>query len=139
VIASDFRFLQEHAVKLRLVLALALVVSPQVSAHHRFAEIYDENREVTIDGEVVQWEFRNPHSFVHVVLAGDRGSVERWIIEWRGASQLHQRWGLTVATFRPGQRVIVTGSPGRVAADRRLRLRTVVRPQDGWTWRDVVE
>lgn len=123
---------------LRLVFALILWMSLPLSAHHRFAEVYDEDREVTIEGEVVQWEFRNPHSFVHVVLATNRGPVERWIVECRGASQLYQRWGLTETMFRPGQKVIVTGSPGRVAADRRLRLRAVRRPQDGWTWRDVV-
>jgi hypothetical protein len=127
-------------VKLRLAFVVAMFsMGLQASAHHRFAEVYDENREVTIEGEVVQWEFRNPHSFVHVALQNGPGRAERWIVECRGATQLRQRWGLTAATFRPGQRVIVTGSPGRVPAEHRLRMRSVIRPQDGWTMRDPAE
>jgi thiamine monophosphate kinase len=66
-----------------------------------------------------------------------RNQPERWIVECRGAAHLRQQ-GVTETTLRPGQRVIVTGSPGRVSADHRLRLRAIVRPQDGWRWRDTV-
>lgn len=121
-----------------LIVAASAASGVRASAHHRFSEVYVENREITIEGDVVQWEYRNPHSFVHVVARNDRNESERWIVECRGAVHLRQR-GVTEETLRPGQRVIVTGSPGRVSADHRLRLRTIVRPHDGWRWRDIME
>lgn len=123
--------------KLRLILfTLAAACAPvawgvRADAHHRFAEVYAENREITIEGDILRWHYRNPHSFVHVVARNAQHQVEEWIVECRGAVQLN-RQGVTEATLRPGQRVIVTGSPGRVSSDRRIRLRALVRPQDGW-------
>lgn len=128
--------------KLRLILfTLAAVGAPvawgiRADAHHRFAEVYAENREITIEGDVVQWHYRNPHSFVRVVARNAQRQAEEWIVECRGAVQL-SRQGVTEATLRPGQRVIVTGSPGRISSDHRLRLRALVRPQDGWKLLDA--
>jgi hypothetical protein len=119
-----------------LTLALAAVASAdRVAAHHRFSDVYLENREIKIEGEVVEWDYRNPHSFVHIVTRNAQNEPERWIVECRGATQLRLQ-GVTQATFRPGQRIVVTGSPSRVTADRRVRLRMLVRPQDGWQMRD---
>jgi hypothetical protein len=109
-----------------------------LEAHHRFAEIYLESREITIEGEVVRWDFRNPHSFVHVIARNPRNQGERWIVECRGAGHLRDL-GVSEKTFQPGQRVVITGSPGRIASDHRLRLRALVRPQDGWKLRDPVD
>jgi hypothetical protein len=119
-----------------LLCALAFGTVP-LAAHHRFDD-YLENRELTIEGDVFQLEYREPHSFVHVIVARRGEGTERWIVEWRGASHL-RRQGVTLWTLKPGERVIVTGSPGRIWADRRLRLRAIVRPGDGWNWRDAVE
>ena len=133
----------EQAVRLRLlaiVAAAAAAIAPDVrlQAHHRFAEVYVENREITIEGDVVQWDFRNPHSFVHVIARNPQNQGERWIVECRGAGHLRGQ-GVSEKTFQPGQRVVVTGSPGRIASDHRLRLRALVRPHDGWKLRDGAE
>ena len=37
-------------------------------------------------------------------------------------------------TLKPGDRVIVTGSPGRNAAERKIHLKRIERPADGWSW-----
>ena len=37
-------------------------------------------------------------------------------------------------TLKPGERVVITGNPGRNAADHWLRAQTIVRPKDGWKW-----
>ena len=118
-----------------LLFALALASVP-LAAHHRFDD-YIESRQLTLEGDVFQLEYREPHSFVHLMV-GQPGGVERWIVEWRGASHL-RRQGVTLGTLKPGEHVIVTGSPGRISADRRLRLRAIERPGDGWKWRDAAE
>jgi hypothetical protein len=38
-------------------------------------------------------------------------------------------------TLKPGDRVIITGAPGRNASERRIHLKSIERPADGWAWR----
>lgn len=120
-----------------LVLATAAAAGIRASAHHRFADTYFEDREITIEGELTEWHYREPHSFLYVVAKGARNAPETWIVECRGASQL-RRIGMTPDTLRLGQHVVITGSPGRVSTEQRLRLRAIVRPSDGWRWRDAL-
>jgi hypothetical protein len=116
-----------------LILALSLVVVAGPSAHHRFGDTYVEKTLVTIEGEVSQWIFRDPHSYVHVVSKTATNESERWIVECRGAGHL-ARLGLTRESLKPGQRVVVTGNPGRIPADHRLLLRGLHRADDDWRW-----
>jgi hypothetical protein len=103
-------------------------------AHHSFSATYDENATpVMIEGELVQLQFRSPHSFVHVMAPDPTGTMQRWAVEWAQGSQL-ARSGVTRETLRPGDRVVVTGSPARDQNDHRLRLRKIQRPSDGWEW-----
>jgi hypothetical protein len=120
-----------------VIAAAAAAFSSGASAHHRFAETYFEDREITIEGELAEWHYREPHSFLHIVASGGRNAPGVWIVECRGASQL-RRLGMTPETLRPGQHVVITGSPGRVSTEQRLRLRVIVRPTDGWRWHDAL-
>ena len=49
-----------------LIAGVALVAGSRVQAHHSFAATYFEDQTVSIEGNLVQFLFRNPHSFVHV-------------------------------------------------------------------------
>ena len=120
------------AVLLVATAALAAGAS-RASAHHSFAATYLEDQSVTIEGELVQFLFRNPHSFVHVNVKQKDGSVVRYAVEWGGAGQLGGQ-GVTRDTLKPGDHVIITGNPGRNPEDHRLRMRTITRPSDGWKW-----
>lgn len=118
-----------------LVVIASISLGGRAAAHHRWAEVYKEGTQISIEGDVTQWEYRNPHSFVYVIVRDAHNHAQQWIVECGGAQQL-RRVGVTAATLKPGQHVIVTGSPGRVDEDRRLRLLTIVRPQDGFKWSD---
>ena len=118
------------AVLLVATAALAAGAS-RASAHHSFAATYLEDQSVTIEGELVQFLFRNPHSFVHLMGPDENGQMQRWAIEWAAAGQLN---GITRDTLKPGDHVIVTGNPGRTADDHRLRMRSIFRPKDGFKW-----
>jgi hypothetical protein len=116
-----------------LLLLLSFSAGMRPAAHHRFGDTYVEKTLVTIEGDVSQWFFRDPHSYVHVLAKSGSAPPERWIVECRGASYLG-RLGVTRNTLEPGQRVVVTGHPGRVPADHRLLLRALHRPKDDWRW-----
>jgi len=51
----------------------ALALSVPASAHHSFAATYYEDKTVKIEGELVQFLYRNPHSFVHIEVKEPNG------------------------------------------------------------------
>ena len=104
-----------------------------VYAHHPITSNYLDDRTQTIEGTLTQFQLRNPHSFMSVEVRDPQGGIERWAVEWFAALQLN-RQGVTGETLRPGDRLIITGNPSRRPEDRQLRLRTIMRPRDGWTW-----
>jgi len=116
-----------------LVVAAAALVGSRAYAHHSFAATYLEDQTVTIEGELVQFLFRNPHSFVHVMVKEKDGTMVRYAVEWGGAGQLGGQ-GVTRETLKPGDHVIISGSPGRNPADHRVRMVTLHRPKDGFGW-----
>ena len=64
------------------------MVGARAFAHHSFAATYLEDETVTIEGELVQFLFRNPHSFVHVMVKEKDGTMARYAVEWGGTGQL---------------------------------------------------
>jgi hypothetical protein len=107
--------------------------STKTYAHHSFAATYLEDQSVTVEGELVQFLFRNPHSFVHVMVKQKDGQMVRYAIEWGGAGQLGGQ-GVTRETLKPGDVVVISGAPGRNPADHRIRMVSLRRPKDGFGW-----
>src|SRR5262245_7728219 len=119
-----------------LVGAVAIVIlalGGPLLAHHSFAATYIEDQSVTIEGQLVQFLLRNPHSFVHVNVKDADGSMVRYVVEWGSPAQLGGQ-GVTRDTLKPGDYVIISGNPGRNPADHRVRLLKFQRPKDGWSW-----
>ena len=116
-----------------LLLAVVLAVAVRLLAHHSFAATYQEDKTQTIEGNLVQFVFRNPHSFVHIEV-GDQGiETVRWAVEWASGSSLNGQ-GITRETLKFGDHVIIVGQPGRNEEDHRMRMRSINRPTDGWKW-----
>lgn len=113
---------------------LAVTVSGLTAqAHHSFTATYDERETIQIEGTLVQFMFRNPHAWVHVMAPDESGEIQRWGVEWGGAGQLSGQ-GVTRDSLRPGDQVVITGNPGRNPADHRMRMRSLLRPSDGFGW-----
>jgi hypothetical protein len=122
----------------RTLLALVITAGAFVSAgrafaHHSFAATYFEDKTQKIEGNLVQFLYRNPHSFVHVEAPDEKGVMQRWAVEWGAGGQLG-RQGVTRETLKPGDHVIIVGNPGRNPEDHRLRMVNITRPSDGWKW-----
>ena len=117
-----------------MAISLGLAITAGAAqAHHSFTATYDENKVVTIEGDLVQFMFRNPHAFVHVMAPDENGVMQRWGVEWGGAGALANQ-GITRESLKPGDHVIITGNPGRNPIDHRIRMRTLLRPSDGFGW-----
>ena len=109
-----------------------LAMTVAAYGHHSFAATYDEAKTIEIKGKVVVFSFRNPHSFITVEVADDKGKKVRWGVEGPGSTQLTNS-GIQNDTLRYGDELVITGNPGRNPAEPKLRLRTMKRP-DGFTY-----
>lgn len=117
---------------LALLFVVALVSGAQAYAHHSFAATYFEDKTQKIEGKLVQFLYRNPHSFVHVEAKDEKGEMQTWAIEWGAAGQLNLTGG--AAALKPGDPVIVVGNPGRNPQAHRMRMLNITRTSDGWKW-----
>jgi hypothetical protein len=117
---------------LMLLLVCLLLWSGPSFAHHALSE-YDSARVTTIEGTLSEIRIKNPHSTLTMQASGGGGPADRWTVEWLAALVLKHE-GVDNTTLRPGDRLIITGNPSREGGARRLWLRTITRPVDGWTW-----
>jgi hypothetical protein len=115
------------------VLTAAMLGGGQAFAHHSFGATYVENKQLSIEGELLQFVYRNPHALLQVMAPDANRQMQRWTVEWEAMGQLDHQ-GVTSMTLKPGDRVIITGNPGKNAGDHWLRAQTIVRPSDGWKW-----
>ncbi len=118
---------------LALLFMAAFATGGPAYAHHSFAATYFEDQTIQIEGRLLQFQFRNPHSFVQISAPDADGNMQRWAVEWGGAGQLGSQ-GITSGTLRPGDEVIVVGNPGRKDGDFRVRMRSLRRTSDGFGW-----
>jgi len=81
-------------------------------AHHSFAPHFDANKPVDIQGTVISYEARNPHSYLHVAAVDENGKTQEYVCESHGVTQL-SRNGITPQLFKPGSRIRVAGSLSR--------------------------
>jgi hypothetical protein len=118
---------------LLFVVGAALSATSVAYAHHSYAATYDTSKEVKLDGKLVQFVYRNPHSFVHLEVADDKGVPQRWAIEWSGGGQLANQ-GVQRDSLKVGDEVVILGRPSRVPGEFRALMVTLKRPADGFTW-----
>jgi hypothetical protein len=103
--------------------------------HHSIAGVYDSSRTVSIEGVVAQFHFVNPHPFVMVEVRTERGRPQQWRLEMDNRFELVEV-GMNDQTLKPGDRVVVTGSPGR-SQPQSLYIRKLERPADGFEYEQV--
>jgi len=121
---------------LRIVLVVAVVCQTvSLAAHHAITSVYRVDEQLTIDGVVVSLVYRNPHSYLQVMAPDRMNHMRLWAVEC-GNQQLLRR-NVSEDALKPGDRVVVTGTPGRDEGQWRLLLKTLSRPRDGWQWNGI--
>jgi hypothetical protein len=85
-------------------------------AHHSFS-VFDMTTEKTIEGEVVEFEWTNPHTWTWVNVTNADGTVTEWGLEGMSPNFLGRR-GWTNSTLKSGDHVEIviyplkSGEPG---------------------------
>jgi hypothetical protein len=119
--------------KLFLGFAGVLIFNIVAFAHHSLGATYEGDKEVKLEGKIVQLLLRNPHSFLQIDVPEKDGTMQRWSLEWRSSGQLGQA-GIKRDTLKAGDDVVVTVNPSRTKGDNRGALKTLHRTADGFGW-----
>ena len=77
-----------------------------VMAHHSFAAEFDDKKPVKLEGNVVRFEFMNPHSWIHLDVTNPDGKVVRWAVETGSTNALFRR-GWRKDSLRAGDYITV--------------------------------
>jgi uncharacterized protein DUF6152 len=125
---------------MRKLFAAALLFSgAPLGAHHSISGAYYTDQQVKIEGTLVEFNYRNPHSFVQ--LEGNdpkTGAPTRFGVEWASVKRL-ERAGIVKETLKPGDYLVILGNPSRTSGDRTLHMVGAARKADGWKWGQAVQ
>ena len=93
---------------LPLVCCALLVSTTSVTGHHAFSAEFDANRPLQLSGAVSKTEWINPHSWIHIDVAGEGGQIVTWAIECGAPNSLMRR-GLNKNSIPVGTELVVDG------------------------------
>ena len=76
----------------RTLLAVSLVLGAAASsaAHHSFAADYLEEQQVSVEGDIIAFELRSPHSWLHLIVVDEGGQAQKYSVEWSHPARLRQ-------------------------------------------------
>lgn len=95
-----------------LFAALVLAAVP-ATAHHSYS-MFDMQKTLVLDAEVVRFKWQNPHAFIEADVAAS-GTTERWSIEMTSPNNLAQE-GWKRSSLKPGDKVQIYVHPLRSGA-----------------------
>jgi hypothetical protein len=93
-----------------------LALAGAASAHHSFS-VFDTTTQKTIEGDIVEFQWTNPHTWTWLNVKSADGKVTRWGLEGMSPNYLGRR-GWSKGTFKPGDHVkavilpLKSGEPG---------------------------
>jgi hypothetical protein len=114
--------------------ALVIAALSVAQAHHSISGVYDTAQPVSVEGTIAQYQYVNPHPYM-VVDVRRGATVEKWYFELDNRRELADI-GITETTFKPGDRIVVIGSPARAEAHK-LYVERLDRPADGFGFEQV--
>jgi len=108
---------RNRVIHLATVVCLGMAPS-SAQAHHSHGMFYDRCTSVTIEGQVESIQWKNPHTLID--LKTNDGAAYR--AEWTSLQELtnHSVAGRAQEALKVRERIVVTGNPGRDAAQIRV-------------------
>jgi hypothetical protein len=93
-----------------MVLAGVLVaIAAPALAHHSFS-MFDRERSVTVSGTVAEYEWTNPHVWIHLMVPDEKGAAREWGFEMQAIAQ-DSAGGWRSDSVKPGDKVSVEFHP----------------------------
>jgi len=92
------------AISRGLAILLGLGATLALAHHSTIGQINEES--IEISGVVKEFQFKNPHSWIQVLVTNDAGETTEWSVEWAIPNML-MRQGYNPSTFKPGDEVKV--------------------------------
>jgi hypothetical protein len=86
-----------------------MALAASAVAHHSFA-MFDQTKQVTLTGKVREFQWTNPHAFIHLDVANDAGGTDTWQVELNSPNNL-KRQGWKSSSLQPGQQVTLILNP----------------------------
>lgn len=99
------------------LIAATVVGAKPALAHHSFAAEFDAEKPIQLRGVVTEVEFMNPHSWIHIDVKKDDGTVEQWAIEGGTPNTLF-RMGINRNSLARGTEILVDGYQARDGSNR---------------------
>lgn len=95
-----------------LIFLIATTLSPHLFAHHSFALEFDYDLTGSIEGEVIEVLFVNPHARFFVAVTNEHGEEEIWDAQTSSSVGL-TRFGWDKNTLQVGDKILLEGNLGR--------------------------
>ena len=109
--------MRSRLISFLLLLAAVLASYRPMLAHHGTGVSYEPDKLVTLKGTVTDWLWSNPHCGLLFDVSDAKGAVIHWGAEMGNPHQMSGA-GFARDTFKPGDKVTVTGHPARSGAPR---------------------
>jgi hypothetical protein len=93
-----------------LVACTGVTYASQLSAHHSYA-MFDSTKQVTLQGNVREFQWTNPHCFLQV-LAQRSGAIEEWSIQMDNPQAMYRK-GWRPGSVKTGDKLTVVIHPTR--------------------------
>jgi len=88
---------------------VALSLAAPASAHHSFA-MFDNQKSVTLEGTVKEFQWTNPHSWIQLIVTDSSGKPVEWSIEGGSPNGL-SRSGWKRTSLKSGDKAVVVVHP----------------------------
>lgn len=98
--------------------AASLLASAYLAfAHHGSNISYQLDKTITITGTVTEWDLVNPHPQIYFDVKNEQGELVHWAAELLPTPLMlkNMKAGWSRATMKPGDQIVLTCNPSKVA------------------------
>ena len=88
----------------------ALLISVQPAAAHHSGAGFESDKVVELSGTIKEFQFKNPHTWIQIMVQDPSGKTTEWSLEWGSPNSLG-RQGYRPSTFPAGAKVTVRLNP----------------------------
>ena len=96
-------------VKAIMLAGIAVIVAAPAFAHHSFA-MFDRTKVINITGTVREYEWTNPHVWIHINAPDEKGTMREWGFEMQAIAQDYAA-GWRSDSVKPGDKISIEYHP----------------------------